>query len=96
MECIFRNFRKYCRIKNIEDIKDCCDSSKKGYDDKDKNGFIYFKDEINELYKKSLDAINGDRKKWEEIFGSRFPEQPVKKVENNNQYDKKQTPWCYK
>ena len=83
-------------LKNIEDIKDCCDSSKKGYDDKDKNGFIYFKDEINELYKKSLDAINGDRKKWEEIFGSRFPEQPVKKVENNNQYDKKQTPWCYK
>lgn len=83
-------------LKNIEDIKDCCDSSKKGYDDKDKNGFIYFKEEINELYKKSLDAINGDRKKWEEIFGSRFPEQPVKKVENNNQYDKKQTPWCYK
>ena len=42
-------------LKNIEDINDCCDSSKKGYDDKDKNGFIYFKEEINELYKKSLD-----------------------------------------
>ena len=28
---------------------------------------------------------------WKQV-----PEQPVKKVENNNQYDKKQTPWCYK
>lgn len=82
-------------LESIEDIKDCCDASKNGYDDKDKNIFLYFKDEISELYKKSLDAINGDRKKWEEIFGNRFPVQPEQKVENNNQYDKKQTPWCY-
>ena len=68
---------------------------KPGYDDKDKNSFLSFKEEINILYKKSLEAISGDRKKWEEIFGGRFPEQPDKKVENNNQYDKKQTPWCY-
>lgn len=81
-------------LENIEDIRDCCDSTKKGYDDKDKVRFLYFRNEISELYKKSLDAINGDRKKWEEIFGSRFPAQPNIKVENNNQYDKKQTPWC--
>lgn len=81
-------------LESIEDIKDCCDSAKKGYDDKDKNIFSHFKNEIFELYKKSLDAINGDRKKWEEIFGNRFPVQPEQKVKNNNQYDKKQTPWC--
>mgnify|MGYP004473343725 CR=1 FL=1 len=81
-------------LESIEDIKDCCDSAKNGYDDKDKNIFSHFKNEIFELYKKSLDAINGDRKKWEEIFGNRFPVQPEQKVKNNNQYDKKQTPWC--
>lgn len=81
-------------LESIEDIKDCCDSAKNGYDDKDKNIFLHFKNEIFELYKKSLDAINGDRKKWEEIFGNRFPVQPEQKVKNNNQYDKKQTPWC--
>lgn len=81
-------------LESIEDIKDCCDSNKAGYDDKDNAGFIHFKNEISELYKKSLDAINGDRKKWEEIFGPRFPKQPNQKIENNNQYDKKQTPWC--
>ena len=47
------------------------------------------------LHQKSLEAINGDRKKWEEIFGDRFPEQTDKQVENNNQYDEKQTPWCH-
>lgn len=82
-------------LSSIEEIKDCCDSSKAGYDTKDKDIFLSFKDEIDTLYKKSLEAINGDRKKWEEIFGDRFPEQPDKKVENNNQYDKKQTPWCH-
>lgn len=82
-------------LSSIEEVKDCCDSSKVGYDDKDKNIFLSFKDEIDTLYQKSLEAINGDRKKWEEIFGDRFPEQPDKKVENNNQYDKKQTPWCH-
>lgn len=81
-------------LESIEDIKDCCDSAKNGYDDKDKNIFSHFKNEIFELYKKSLDAINGDRKKWEEIFGNRFPVQPEQKVKNNNKYDKKQTPWC--
>lgn len=81
-------------LESIEDIKDCCDSAKNGYDDKDKNIFSHFKNEMFELYKKSLDAINGDRKKWEEIFGNRFPVQPEQKVKNNNQYDKKQTPWC--
>lgn len=81
-------------LESVEDIKDCCDSAKNGYDDKDKNIFSHFKNEIFELYKKSLDAINGDRKKWEEIFGNRFPVQPEQKVKNNNQYDKKQTPWC--
>ena len=83
------------KLSSIDEIKDCCDSSKTGYDDKDKDIFLSFKDEINTLYQKSLEAINGDRKKWEEIFGNRFPEQPDEKVENNNQYDKKQTPWCY-
>lgn len=81
-------------LESIEDIKDCCDYAKNGYDDKDKNIFSLFKNEIFELYQKSLDAINGDRKKWEEIFGNRFPVQPEQKVKNNNQYDKKQTPWC--
>lgn len=83
------------KLESIEDIKDCCDSSKNGYDEKDKSSFSDFKDEISKLYEKSLDAINGNRKKWEEIFGNRFPKQPEQKVENNNQYDKKQTPWCY-
>lgn len=82
-------------LSSIDDIKDCCDSSKPGYDDKDKKNFLFFKNEIETLYQKSLEATNGDRKKWEEIFGARFPEQPDKKVENNNQYDKKQTPWCH-
>ncbi len=82
-------------LSRIEDIKDCCDSTKAGYDDKDKNIFLSFKDEIDMLHQKSLEAINGDRKKWEEIFGDRFPEQTDKQVENNNQYDKKQTPWCH-
>lgn len=81
-------------LESIEDIKDCCDYAKNGYDNKDKNIFSFFKNEIFELYQKSLDAINGDRKKWEEIFGNRFPVQPGQKVKNNNQYDKKQTPWC--
>ena len=83
-------------LSSIDDIKDCCDSSKKGYDDKDKKIFSYFKDEIYEIYEKSVEAINGNRKKWEEIFGSRFPEQTEDIVVNNNEYDKKQTPWCYK
>lgn len=84
------------KLESIEDIKDCCDSSKKGYDDKDIKNFLSFQTEINKLYKKSLEAIDGNRKKWEEIFGSKFPNQPNIKVENNNQYDKKQTPWSYK
>ena len=82
-------------LESINDLKDCCDSSKKGYDDKDKNVFLEFKNEISKIYIKTLDALNGNRKKWEEIFGNRFPKQPVQKVENYNQYDKKQTPWCY-
>lgn len=81
-------------LSSIDGLKDCCDSLKKGYDDKDKNRFSSFKDEICEIYQKSMEAINGNRKKWEEIFGSRFPKQPTGKVINNNKYDKKQTPWC--
>ena len=57
-------------LKNIEDIKDCCDSSKKGYDDKDKNGFIYFKEEINELYKKSRSEGFGEEVKRRIILGT--------------------------
>ena len=82
-------------INNIEDIKDCCDSSKKGYDEKDVNTFSSFREEIATLYELSLDALNGNRKKWEEIFGDRFPKQSKQKVENQNSCDETQTPWCY-
>lgn len=81
------------KLTNIEQIKDCCDKNKKGYDDSDIDIFPYFKNEIYNIYIKSLEALHGDRKKWEEIFENRFPEQPNQKVVNNNQYDKKHTPW---
>lgn len=81
-------------LNSIEDIYDCCDPSKKGFDEADIEKFSNFKEEISTLYQKSLDALNGNRKLWEEIFGNRFPKQPNQIVENKDNYDKKQTPWC--
>lgn len=83
------------KIDDISQIKDCCDNNKLGYDAKDALIFQSFKNEISCICECAKAALNGDRKKWEEIFGDKFPIQPQEKVENNNIYDKSQTPWCY-
>lgn len=80
-------------IKRVDDIRDCCDSSLKGFDEKDLYSFSLFKDEMDILSSKAQDSIVGNRKKWEEIFGDDFPKQPNTIITNNNSYDKKQTPW---
>ena len=80
---------------SIDEIRDCCDESKKGYDEKDKPYFNLFLTQARDYSKLASDAVHGDRTKWEEIFGDRFPKQPSKKVINEANYDKKQTPWCY-
>lgn len=77
----------------IDDIKDCCDKSKNGYDEKDKLIFNLFLSQVKEYSSLAIEALNGNRKKWEEIFGERFPKQPEVKVTNGASYDKKQTPW---
>lgn len=82
-------------LDSVEDIKDCCDSSKCGYDEKDKYTFTLFKDELSLIYDKAVKALDGDRKLWEEIFGDDFPKQPDQKVTNSSDYDRSQTPWCY-
>lgn len=82
------------KLSSIYEIRDCCDNSKKGYDDKDIDVFEDFKALISETADLANSAIEGNRKDWEKIFGDRFPEQPDKKVENNAKYDKTQTPWC--
>lgn len=86
---------KMVALKQIDDIKDCCDYNKNGYDEKDRISFAKFQAEIKILYDKSILALNGNRKKWEEIFGDRFPEQPNIVVKNNNKTNASQTPWCY-
>ena len=86
---------KMAVLKQIDDIKDCCDYNKNGYDEKDRISFANFQAEIKILYDKSILALNGNRKKWEEIFGDRFPEQPNIVVKNNNKTNTSQTPWCY-
>lgn len=82
-------------ISSINDIKDCCDESKKGYDDKDVLCFPLFIEEMQKYSELAQKALNGNRKKWEEIFGKIFPEQPKEIVKNEAKYDKTQTPWCY-
>ncbi len=84
------------KISSITDIRDCCDESKVGYDDKDILVFEGFIEEIANYSDLARKAIEGDRKKWEDIFGDRFPRQPNKIVKNEANYDKSQTPWCYK
>lgn len=81
-------------LSSIKDIKDCCDNSKKGYDDKDEMYFSSFIEEIKKYSKLADEALDGDRTKWQEIFGERFPEQPKETVKNEAKYDKTQTPWC--
>lgn len=85
---------KISQITSIDEIVDCCDKTKKGYDEKDASVFEIVIQSFKELYNKSIEAMNGDRKKWEEIFGSRFPTQPNNILKNTSTYDKKQTPWC--
>lgn len=80
----------------IEEIKDCCDDTKKGYDEKDKEAFEDFKREIKKLSDLANDALNGKRKNWEIIFGERFPKQPEEPVEMKDSYDKSQTPYSFK
>lgn len=81
-------------IKTINDIRDCSDSTKCGYDKKDEGRFNNFQKELEQLYNLAISACNGCRKDWEKIFGEDFPKQPYIKVENNNSYKKNQTPWC--
>ncbi len=81
-------------LSSIQDIKDCCDNNKKGYDDKDEVCFSSFIEEIKKYSKLADEALDGDRTKWQEIFGERFPEQPKEIVKNEAKYDKTQTPWC--
>ena len=83
-------------LDSIEEITDCCDDTKKGYDEKDKEAFKEFKCEIKKLSDLANDALNGKRKNWEIIFGERFPEQPKEPVEMKDSYDKSQTPYSFK
>lgn len=81
------------KLNAINDIKDCCDRNKEGYDEKDINIFDLFLSEIRDISQLASEAISGNRKKWEEIFGDRFPTQPSLQVKCGANYDKKQTPW---
>lgn len=81
-------------LTSIEEIVDCYDNSKVGYDEKDIDSFEYFKFQISDTTKLANNAIDGNRKDWEKVFGEKFPKQPDIKVENNAKYDTKQTPWC--
>lgn len=81
------------RLKSIDELRDCCFNEKKGYDDKDIEVFDAFIEEIKDYIILTEQALNGDRKKWELVFGERFPKQVNEKVINNYEYDKKQTPW---
>ncbi|MCI6265329.1 MAG: hypothetical protein MR598_00595 [Erysipelotrichaceae bacterium] len=82
-------------LSSITEIKDCCDKTKKGYDDKDLSTFNKFLDEISRYSEMAKEALKGNRTQWEKIFGERFPKQPKEIVKNGANYDKKQTPWCY-
>lgn len=81
------------KLSTISDIRDCCDKNKDGYDEKDINIFDLFLSEIRGISQLAGEAISGNRKKWEEIFGNRFPTQPSIQVKCGVNYDKKQTPW---
>lgn len=83
-------------LTSITDIRDCCDKNKNGYDEKDEEIFVEFIEEIRNYYQMSQEALTGNRKKWQEIFGERFPEQPNTIVKNEGEYDKTQTPYCLK
>lgn len=93
-QAFHETLEKTSQITLIDEIVDCCDKTKKGYDEKDTSVFEIVIQSFKELYNKSIEAMNGDRKKWEEIFGSRFPTQPDNILKNICAYDKKQTPWC--
>lgn len=82
-------------LSSIDEIVDCLDSTKLGYDEKDVNVFNNFMQQIAESNNLANKALNGNRKNWEKLFGERFPVQPNTKIVNNADYDKKQTPWCY-
>ena len=56
--------------------------------------FSSFIEEIKKYSKLADEALDGDRTKWQEIFGERFPKQPKETVKNEAKYDKTQTPWC--
>lgn len=83
-------------ISSIMEIRDCCDEDKDGYDEKDVLIFDSFKEEIANYSDLAKEALDGNRKKWEEIFGDRFPCQPNEIVKNEANYDRSHTPWCYK
>mgnify|MGYP004480254623 FL=1 len=83
-------------ISSITEIRDCCDEDKDGYDEKDVLIFDSFKEEIANYSDLAKEALDGNRKKWEEIFGDRFPCQPNEIVKDEAKYDKSHTPWCYK
>lgn len=83
-------------ISSIMEIRDCCDEDKDGYDEKDVLIFDAFKEEIANYSDLAKEALDGNRKKWEEIFRDRFPCQPNEIVKNEANYDKSHTPWCYK
>lgn len=82
------------KLTSITEIKDCCDASKDAYDDKDIINFPSFLNEICIISSYAQEALDGNRKNWERIFGDRFPEQPEQKIELGVKYDKSQTPWC--
>ena len=83
-------------ISSITEIRDCCDEDKDGYDENDVLIFDPFKEEIANYSDLAKEALDGNRKKWEEIFGDRFPCQPNEIVKDEANYDKSHTPWCYK
>ena len=87
---------KIKEISSITEIRDCCDKDKDGYDEKDVLIFDSFKEEIANYSNLAKEALDGNRKKWEEIFGDRFPCQPNEIIKNEANYDKSHTPWCYK
>lgn len=93
-QAFHETLEKISQITSIDEIVDCCDKTKPGYDEKDVAIFKTVSQNFKDLYSKSVEAMNGDRKKWEEIFGNRFPKQTDKVLKNSGTYDKTQTPWC--
>ena len=87
---MFRDtMQSICSIDRVNEIRDCYDSSKNGYDNKDVENFDKFKAEITVLSEMAVEALAGKRFLWEKIFGDMFPRQPSIKIVDKNIYDKR-------